>query len=160
MDGIERKQESDDMYKLTLPAFEPQLRKQEGKPFIFDVIRKKFVQLTPEEWVRQHFIHFLAAAAYPLSLISVERGHKYNGQMAKRTDIIVYDRQLSPFLLVECKAPYITPDQKLLDQALMYNHTVKAQYVALTNGLHHFYYRADFAGGTYHRLETLPEFGV
>lgn len=102
---------------------------------IFDVIRKKYIVLTPEEWVRQHFIHFLINSyKYPKSLMKVESGLKYNN-LQKRSDIQVYTRKGHPFLVVECKASNVKLDSKVIDQAALYNKSIGADYIIVTNGM-------------------------
>ncbi len=121
--------------KLNLPQFELKIKEEEGKPYIFDCIRKNYFLLTPEEWVRQHFINLLIDRyKYPKALIKVESGLRYN-KLLKRSDIIVFDRQGQPFLLIECKSADQKINQSSFDQAAMYNMTTKAKYIALTNGL-------------------------
>jgi hypothetical protein len=142
---------------LNLPAFEYKIKKQENKPFIWDEIRKKHVLITPEEWVRQHFIHFLIGNNYPKTLISVETGLKYN-QLQKRSDILVLDRFGEPFFLIECKAPKIKIDQKVLNQAIFYNQVIKAPFVGLTNGLQHFFCGINFESGKVEVMKDLPIF--
>jgi hypothetical protein len=128
------------MLKLNLPAFEVNLKKSEGKIWIFDGIRKKYLVLTPEEWVRQHLIHyFVHYLKYPKTLISVERGLTYN-QLQKRSDIVVFDRSGNPWMIVECKSPEIALDQKSVMQVAAYNSDTKAKYVSISNGLKHFCY--------------------
>lgn len=147
------------MIKLALPEFEYQLQTKENKVFIFDIIRKKYIMLTPEEWVRQHFVHYLLANKYPKPLINVESGLNYNN-MQKRSDVIVYDRQGSPFLLIECKASSIMLTQQAVNQALMYNYVLKAKYMAVTNGLQHLYYKIDYERGGSELIKELPLYDV
>jgi hypothetical protein len=121
--------------KLNLPQFELKIKEEEGKKYIFDHLRKSYFLLTPEEWVRQHFIHLLLNHyKYPKSLIKVETGLRYN-KLLKRSDIIVFDREGKPFLLIECKSADQKINQSSFDQAAMYNMTIKARYLAVTNGL-------------------------
>ena len=104
---------------------------------IFDQVRKKFLLLTPEEWVRQHWIHFLIDfQGYPKGLIALEKGLKYN-LIRKRTDLVVFDRKGIPYLLIECKAPEVELDNKVLSQALAYHTTLLCPFVILSNGLNH-----------------------
>ena len=122
---------------LNLPSFEPQLQRVDDKYFIFDSLRKKLLALTPEEWVRQHWINFLIEhQGYPKGLISLEKGLKYN-QLQKRTDLVVFDRVGHPYLLIECKAPDIELNQKVLQQALAYRATLLTPYIILSNGVRH-----------------------
>lgn len=107
---------------------------------IFDPVRRKYVALTPEEWVRQHIIHYLRDRGYPASLIAIERGIEVNGLM-RRFDIVVYDRDTLPLILVECKAQEEPLDHKVVMQAVAYNLTVRAKYLWLTNGTHTYFIR-------------------
>ncbi len=120
---------------LIFPTFEAKLIKRNGKPYIFDVIRKKHIFLTPEEWIRQHCIHFLINNKnYPKSILSVERSHVINSRI-KRSDLIAYNRNGHPYLLIEFKAPEVPINQLVLNQATLYNQTINAEYIVLTNGL-------------------------
>jgi hypothetical protein len=142
------------MIKLNLPEYFPKLLNQKGKIVIFDIIRKKYLILTPEEWVRQHFINYLINTLnYPKGLINVEGGLNYHSRM-KRTDIIVFDNLGSPFILIECKAPNIPLDNEVVFQASVYNNIIKAPYVALTNGLQHYF--LQFEGNEVKEIENLP----
>jgi hypothetical protein len=143
---------------LNLPFIQPRLQESRGKVWIFDVIRKKFVILTPEEWVRQHFIHFLITQQYPRSLLKIESGLTYN-ELQKRSDIVVYDRQAEPWMVVECKNPLIAMDEATTSQVAAYNATLKARYIAITNGLKHFYFQTDWETSEVKRLEALPLYG-
>lgn len=126
------------MLPLNLPAIEAKIIKEEGRNKIFDPIRKKYIVLTPEEWVRQHFIHFISTSLlYPKSLIKVESGLQVNS-LNKRSDILVFDRMGKPWMLIECKAPDLKLSQKAFNQAAVYNMTVGAKYIAVTNGMMHF----------------------
>lgn len=146
------------MYKLNLPQFDYKLKKAEGKVWIFDGIRKKFIVLTPEEWVRQHFIHYLVAEKkYPRSLIRVEGGLSYN-QLQKRTDIVVFDRQGNPWMIVECKSPTLKVSADTLSQASLYNATLKGEFICVTNGLLHFCARVDWADRKTTLLDETPSF--
>ena len=114
--------------------------KESEKPgsTIFDPCRKKFVALSPEEWVRQHLIRFLnEEKGFPLSSMLIEHSLKLNNT-TKRSDLLIYNRDLKPLLIAECKAPSIKLDQKVLDQALRYNLVFGVKYVILTNGIHHY----------------------
>ncbi len=123
--------------ELNLPAIEPQLLKKEGQVFIFDFLRKKQLLLTPEEWVRQHWIRFLIDhQKFPKGLVTSERGLVYNG-LQKRTDLLVFDRQGLPYFLIECKGPEVEINQKVLAQAIAYNQTLKCPFIALSNGKRH-----------------------
>ena len=142
--------------ELNLPAIAPQLSKEGEKVFIFDVLRKKNILLTPEEWVRQHWIHFLIASqGFPKGLLSAERGLVYNG-LQKRTDLLVFDRQGSPYYLIECKAPEVEINQKVLTQAITYNQTLKCPFIGLSNGRKHVFMGYVEAEGIYLQQAALP----
>lgn len=144
--------------KLNLPAFKHQLKKIEDKIYIYDIVRKKYIFLTPEEWVRQHFTHFLINEYnYPKSLIATERGLYYNS-LQKRTDIVVYDRSGNPFLVIECKAAHVPIDQKVFNQVAMYNKIHQAPYVCVTNGMVHYCCEINFDNNDFEFLNDLPEF--
>lgn len=141
---------------LNLPGFEHKITESEGKLLIFDVIRKRNIVLTPEEWVRQHVIHLLISHyGYSRSLFRVERGTTYNS-LQKRTDIVVYNREGKPHLLVECKAPEITINQYVIEQASRYNKTINTPFLSVTNGLKTFCFTADFATGKVTQMNDLP----
>ncbi len=123
---------------LSLPTFAHKIKHIDGKAAIWDVIRRKFIVLTPEEWVRQHVVHLLLGQYhYPKKLFRVESGLRYNN-LQKRTDILVFDRTAAPFLLVECKAPNVPINANVLAQAVRYNASLLARYILITNGLSHF----------------------
>ena len=126
------------MRQLNLPSYDYKLRQSAEQTQIFDFIRRKYVVLTPEEWVRQHFINYLISHLhYPKGLVSVERGVTYN-TLAKRTDICIYDTDRRPLLLVECKATDVAITAEVIKQATLYNKTLAARLVVLTNGIDHF----------------------
>jgi hypothetical protein len=123
---------------LTLPAFDCKRTEIDGKPHVWCLLRRRYLVLTPEEWVRQHVISLLVTQyAYPNALMRIEGGLRVNAQ-ARRTDLVVYDRAGVPFLLVECKAPDVKLNQAVLEQAARYNQTLRARYLLLSNGLTHF----------------------
>jgi hypothetical protein len=147
------------MKPLNLPQFDYKIEKKAGKNAIFDMIRKKYVVLTPEEWVRQHFVHYLIEhLQYPKTLISIEGGLQYN-RMQKRSDIVVYTRNTLPFMLIECKAPEVKVSQRIFEQAAMYNQTLKAVYVVITNGLEHYCCQIDHENASYQFMNELPVYG-
>jgi hypothetical protein len=146
------------MKPLNLPSFEHKLKREEDKIWIFDIVRKKFLILTPEEWVRQHFIHYLIGhLRYPKSMIKVEGGLTYN-QLSKRSDIVVFGREGKPWMLIECKAPEQKISQATFHQASAYNATLKALYITVTNGLHHYCSRVNWADYTTEMLSELPPY--
>lgn len=143
--------------KLNLPPLQARLQESDGKIWIFDVIRKKFVVLTPEEWVRQHFINFLVTENYPRSLFKIEGGLSVN-ELRKRSDIVVFNREGKAWMLVECKNPLISINQSTLDQVGNYNITMQAKYVVVTNGMQHYYFETSWSEKTVKRLAELPVF--
>ena len=148
------------MQQLNFPAYSFRFKNSENKVAIFDEIRKKFIQLTPEEWVRQHVVQFLQLEKnYPKSLINVEKLIKiYN--LNKRYDIVVYQPNGELFLLIECKAPKVNVTQETFNQIARYNLTLKAKYLMITNGLIHYFCQMDFENEKYVFLQDLPEFRV
>lgn len=123
------------MVNLNLPSIEKRIKHARGKVWIFDGIRKKYVVLTPEEWVRQHVIDYLIKQlGYPKSLIRVEFSLVYN-QLSKRSDVVVFNRNAQPWMVVECKAPDIKLDDQTARQISVYNLTLNASYLVVTNGL-------------------------
>ena len=146
------------MQKLNFPEYTIRLKNSENKTLIFDPIRKKFVVLQPEEWVRQHCIQFLLNEKhFPKSLINVEKQIKLNGTI-KRYDIIVFNSDGSIHLIVECKAPNITINQETFDQIARYNLALKANLLMVTNGINHYYCHMDYEQERYHFLRELPEY--
>lgn len=147
------------MEALNLPAFAYKIKKDEDKTWIFDAIRKKYLVLTPEEWVRQHFINFLIQHLhYPKGLIAPERGTTYN-TLSKRTDICVYNTGGDVQLLVECKASFVKISADTVKQATTYNQKIKARYIVLTNGLEHYCWQVDFERATTVTMPHIPEYG-
>ena len=146
------------MIALNLPPFNYKLKSSENKTFIFDDIRKKYVLLTPEEWVRQHIIHFLTAhKAYPKSLISIEKQVVVNN-LKKRTDIVVYTNTGLPHIIVECKAPQVKITQKTFDQIARYNLKLHASYLMLSNGLAHYFAQLDNKTQSVNFLRDIPKY--
>lgn len=146
------------MVDLNLPSFEYRIKKTEEKVFIFDDIRKKYVVLTPEEWVRQHFVHYMINHLhYPGALINIEYGLSYN-QLRKRSDIVLYDRAGKPWMIVECKAPSQTIGPPALQQVSVYNTSLRATYVVMTNGLTSICAKVDYTTNTAEVLRRFPEY--
>jgi len=143
------------MQELNLPYFEHKTRlNSKGKTEIFDSIRRKWLVLTPEEWVRQNFAMFLIDnKGYPASLMAIEKGLKVNN-LQKRTDIVQYNRQGNPVVIVECKAPKIKISEDTFAQAAMYNLKMKVDYLIMTNGLTHYCCKID---NNTHKLQYLKE---
>ena len=146
------------MISLNFPTYGFRLKNSENKTHIFDVIRKKFVVLQPEEWVRQHVVNYLIENKhYPKSHINVEKQLKINS-LKKRYDIVVFNADGSIEILVECKAPEIVIDQASFDQIARYNMKLKANYLFVTNGLEHFYCKMDLEREKYAFLRDIPDF--
>ena len=146
------------MQDLNFPKFDYRFKNNENNISIFDVIRKKFVVLQPEEWVRQHCVHYLMHNKnYPKSLINVEKELQLNG-LKKRYDIVVFNPDGSIQLIVECKAPQISINQKVFDQIARYNLELKANLLMVTNGLDHYYCVMNFEAQCYDFLRELPHY--
>lgn len=145
------------MQQLNLPSFPYKSKEIDGKTYIFDAIRKKYLVLTPEEWVRQHFINLLTTHyGYSKSLLRLEGGLKYN-RLQKRTDIIIFDNLGQPYLLVECKAADVAINRAVIEQASRYNLTLKCPFVVVTNGISTFCFKVDVETGKYEQLNDLPK---
>jgi len=148
------------MQNLAFPSYDFRLKSSENKPFIFDVVRKKFVSLAPEEWVRQHVLHFLIhTKKYPLSLINVEKEIKV-GDTKKRYDVVIFHPDGSIFLIVECKSYAIPITQGVFDQIARYNLQLEADLLMVTNGMEHFYCTMDYTEERYAFLRELPDYSV
>ena len=146
------------MQQLNFPSYNFRFKNSENKVSIFDEIRKKFVVLTPEEWVRQHVIRFLTEEChYSKSYINVEKVIKING-LIKRYDIVVFQPNGKLFLLVECKAPEVLISQNTFDQIARYNLSLEAQYLMVTNGVNHYFCQMDFENEKYNFLKELPKY--
>ena len=147
------------MHALNFPRYSFRFKNSENKIAVFDVLRKKFVLLTPEEWVRQHVVQFLIIEKkMPQSLLNVEKQLRVN-QMLKRYDLLVYNPDGSIHLVVECKAASVPITQETFDQIARYNLALNARYLMVTNGLQHYYCRMDYEQEKYHFLQDLPEWG-
>lgn len=141
---------------LNLPQTPLQLSRQEDGVYVQCLIRRKKIKLTPEEWVRQHFIaHLNREHQYPLARIAVEKSIQYSG-LTKRWDIVVYDHDYQPLILVECKAPHIPITNDTLYQALTYQKEMQGRYIALSNGLNHAYFEVDADNQRFSVLDKLP----
>tara|TARA_R110002049_G_scaffold309289_1_gene520223 strand:+ start:9932 stop:10381 length:450 start_codon:yes stop_codon:yes gene_type:complete len=143
---------------LNFPQFSFRFKNNENKISIFDEIRKKFVVLQPEEWVRQHCVHYLIEEKkYPKSLINIEKELTVN-TLKKRYDIVIFNPDGSIHLIVECKAPKITINQDVFDQIARYNLELNATFLMVTNGLNHYYCQMDFEKERYQFLMDIPEY--
>ncbi|WP_374948675.1 type I restriction enzyme HsdR N-terminal domain-containing protein [Mucilaginibacter sp.] len=143
---------------LNLPPYPFKLTEQNGQFSLFDEIRKRNIIITPEEWVRQHFVQYLIRdKSYPKTLIKLEGGLRLHGQ-ARRSDIVVFNSRGEKILLVECKAPSVPISQATFDQAARYNMVHKVPLLVVTNGLQHYYCQIDFVTETYKFVEELPAY--
>ncbi len=146
------------MKQLQFPSYSFRFKNSKNKEAIFDEIRKKFIIITPEEWVRQHVVQFLLQdKKYPKSHINVEKLLKIN-DLNKRYDVVVYNPDGSIFILVECKAPEIKISQHTFDQIARYNMTLNAKYLMVTNGLNHYFCKMDYEKEKYDFLPELPDY--
>lgn len=146
------------MIKLNLPPFDIQLEQRSGKVYVWDILRNKSIRLTPEEWVRQHFVHYLIdEMGYPQGLLMNEVSLEVGG-FKRRSDTVLYTRHLCPHMIIEYKAPDIALSQRVLNQILRYNFTLQVPYLILSNGLEHSAYHIDYEHQTYETLEAIPHY--
>jgi len=146
------------MLELNLPKANIKIAKRNGKAMIFDDLRKKFVSLTPEEWVRQHFVNYLITEKeYPASLIANEVGIKLNNTL-KRCDTVVYDKYLEPALIVEYKAPTVEINENVFNQIVRYNMVLKVKHLIVSNGLKHYCCSIDYEKQTYSFINSIPDY--
>ena len=148
------------MFSLKLPSIEANLRKEGEKTLIFDSLRKRYVALTPEEWVRQHFVNYLISQLhYPAALMANEISITLNG-MTRRCDTVVYSRDLEPLAIIEYKAPSVSISQKVFEQAIAYNHVLRVPYIIMSNGLMHYCCHIDYAQMSSEFLRELPDYAT
>jgi len=146
------------MQNLNLPSYSFRIKSKENKQFIFDIIRKKYVVLNPEEWVRQHIIHYLITEkGYPKSLVAVEKQLTIN-TLIKRFDILVFNTKGLPELIIECKSPSIKIVQETFNQIARYNLKLNAEYLMVTNGLQHYFCKLDHENKAFKFLKDLPNY--
>lgn len=146
------------MIQLNLPDYPIRLSGTQEHPSIFDILRRKYVALTPEEWVRQHFIHFLINQKnYPATLLANEIKLRV-GNKTLRADSVLYDRELRPRMIVEYKAPHIPITQKVFDQISTYNMLLHVDYLVVSNGLRHYCCKMDYDNQKYLFLEDIPDY--
>ena len=146
------------MTRLNLPPFEIKLRGTKAQPQIFDILRKKYIALTPDEWVRQHFVHFLVEhKGYPAALMANEIQLKV-GEKTLRADSVLYSRDLKPRMIIEYKAPHIPITQKVFDQISIYNMLLHVDYLVVSNGLQHYICKMDYNDKKYLFLEDIPDY--
>lgn len=143
------------MSKLNFPDYKFKIKNIDNKTYIFDIVRKKFFILNPEEWVRQHVICYLLEKEISTNHIGIEKKVIVN-KMNKRFDIVVYNRDGSVKLLVECKAPSVKIDQAVFDQTLIYNKSLNSQFMMITNGLIHFFFKIDYKTKKYKFIKEFP----
>lgn len=148
------------MYRLNLPPFEVRTIAKSGRPFIYDMLRRKYVALTPEEWVRQHFVHFLVEhKGYPAAYLANEVELKV-GTKKLRCDSVLYDTALRPRMIIEYKAPTVAIRQAVFNQISTYNLLLHVDYLIVSNGIRHFCCKMDYASGRYVFLNDIPDHAV
>ena len=146
------------MFELNLPAYEVNMTEKDGKRLIFDFLRRKYVALTPEEWVRQHFTHYLVESkGYPQGLLANETQLKI-GDKHLRCDTVLYNKAMHPQMIIEYKAPTIQIQQKTFDQIVAYNLLLRADYLVVSNGLQHYCCRMDYEQNSYGFLREIPDY--
>lgn len=146
------------MVQLNLPPYNIKVKNEDGRRKIFDILRRKYFVITPEEWVRQHFIHFLIDhKGYPVSLLANEVALSV-GDKVIRADSVLYDKNLSPRMIIEYKAPHIKLTQKVFDQISAYNLLLHVDYLIASNGIETYICKMDYAQQTYVFLETVPDY--
>ena len=144
--------------EINLPPFETKLRERNGKREIFDFLRRRYVALTPEEWVRQHFVHFLVDhKGYPKGLLANEL-ELHIGEKRLRCDTLLYNSMLQPRMIVEYKAPEISITQRVFNQITVYNMLLHVDYLIVSTGLQHYCCRMDYTQGVYTFLPTIPDY--
>lgn len=148
------------MQELNLPIYKFRLKMTGSEGRIFDVVRKKFVALTPEEWVRQNFIRFMMDQKHvPAGLIAIERSIIMN-TMSRRPDVLIHDRKGSAVMIIECKAPEVKISQIAFDQIARYNAVLKVPHLVVTNGLEHYCCQMDYMANTYKFLQDIPDYAA
>lgn len=148
------------IFELNLPKYNFTYLKETNKIKIFDIIRKKYVILTPEEWVRQNIVHYIIKAKnFPKSLLSVERTIKINDRF-KRYDIVLFNNNGDVDMLIECKSPLININKTVLEQALKYNYILNVPFLLITNGMKHFCIKINYQNNSYEYLNKIPSFNI
>lgn len=148
------------MLSLNLPSFEAKIKNLDGKNVIYDILRRRYVALTPEEWVRQHFVHFLIEhKGYPQSLMGNEIMLKLNG-MTRRCDTLLYNRDLSAKMIIEYKAPNIEINQKVFTQISNYNLVLRVDYLIVSNGIRHYCCKMNYENQNFSFLRSIPEYSI
>ena len=146
------------MYSLNLPSYNAKIRKNGSITEIYDSLRRKYVVLTPEEWVRQHFVNWLISdKEYPSSLMANEAGIKLNS-LTRRCDTVVYNQQLDPLMIIEYKESKVSISQDVFDQIVSYNTVLKVQYIVVSNGVSHYCCRMNYENQSYDFLTDIPNY--
>ena len=146
------------MYSLNLPSYDAKIRKNGSLMEIYDPLRRKYVALTPEEWVRQHFVNWLIIdKEYPTSLMANEAGIKLNS-LTRRCDTVVYDQHLDPLMIIEYKESNISITQDVFDQIVRYNTVLKVQYIVVSNGVKHYCCKMNYEKHSYDFLIDIPNY--
>ena len=146
------------MLQLNLPEYNFRIKKQDEKFLIFDSQRKRYVSLTPEEWVRQHFIRFLIVEkGYPAAYLAIEKQLSMNG-MKKRCDAILYNEDALPILIIELKAPTVPITQTTFDQVAVYNAKLKVDFFMISNGIEHYCCKVDTVNSQYKFFPEIPDY--
>lgn len=146
------------MYSLNLPTYEAKIRKNSNGLEIFDPLRRKYFALTPEEWVRQHFVNYLINYKnYPASLMANEAGIKLNS-LTRRCDTVVYNNQLEPLMIIEYKESKVQITQNVFDQVVRYNTVLKVPYIVVSNGISHYCCRMNYEDQSFEYLTDIPEY--
>ena len=146
------------MLRLNLPTYDTKIITENGKHRIFDILRKSHVALTPEEWVRQHFVHYLISTkGYPASLMANETAINLNN-IKLRCDTVVYDNNLTPRAIIEYKAPNVTIKKNTFSQIARYNLVLKVDYLIISNGLKHYCCKMDYTTNSYTFMQEIPDY--
>lgn len=146
------------MLQLNLPSAALKITRKENRDYVFDTLRKKYVALTPEEWVRQNFVHFLIRYKnYPVGLLANEVQISLNSTK-KRCDTVLYNRNLTARMIIEYKAPSVNITQEVFNQITRYNIVLKVDYLIVTNGINHYCCRVDYRNNSYSFLRDIPEY--
>ena len=148
------------MYRLNLPEYAIKIGEKDGKPTIFDFLRRKYVVLTPEEWVRQHFTHYLVSQkGYPKALLANE-AQLLMGDKHLRCDTVLYNKTMQPLMIIEYKAPQIQLQQKTFDQIAAYNLLLHADFLVVSNGMQHYCCQMDYERRSYRFLTDIPDYST
>ena len=146
------------MQELNLPSFERKVMMKDDRPFILDIIRRQYVALTPEEWVRQQFVHYLLEhLSYPATLMGNEVALTLNGTK-RRCDTVVYDRNLKARIIIEYKAPTVKIDKNVFAQIARYNLVLKVDYLIVSNGIQHYCCRMDYSRNSFEFIANIPDY--